>query len=418
MKKMLREVICRILESQVVRLRKGHKFTVVAVAGSVGKTSTKMAIAGLLESAGKRVQYQKGNYNDRVSVPLVFFGEEMPSLFNIFAWIKIMVRMYRKSTAPYEYDVVVVELGTDGPGQMKDFAYIQPDIGVLTAISPEHMLQFGTIDAVAAEELVLADYAKTLLVNVADVDKKYLENITYTGYGVSTSADYSASQRDGADVHGQEMDIRLPGGEKIELRTKYSGKQGATIVLAAVSAAHLLEISASDIIQAAQSLQPFAGRLQVLEGVNGSTIVDDTYNSSPLATRAALDLLYSTEAKQKIAILGDMNELGESSVGEHQQLGAYCRADQLSYVVTIGVKSRADLAPAAEAAGCQVRSFDSPVEAGKFVRSIVAPGTLVLAKGSQNGVFAEEAVKQLLKHPEDASKLVRQSAEWLAKKLF
>ena len=111
-----------------------------------------------------------------------------------------------------------------------------------------------------------------------------------------------------------------------------------------------------------------------------------------------------------------MNELGDSSVQEHRDLGTYCRADQLDYVVTIGTKSRDDLAPAAEAAGCRVKSFTNPTEAGKFVRAIIAPGALILAKGSQNGVFAEEAVKQLLKHPEDSAKLVRQSEEWLKKK--
>ena len=418
MKNYLRGVLCRALERRVVELRTKHDFTVVAVAGSVGKTSTKLAVARLLEATGKKVQYQEGNYNDRVSVPLVFFGETMPSLFNVFAWAGVLRRMSRQVNQPYPYDVVVVELGTDGPGQLKDFAYIQPDSTVVSAISPEHMLQFGTLDAVAEEELVVAEYSKKLLVNIADVDPKYLEGLKYVSYGVEVNADYRATQTGVRGVTGQTLAVSLPDGSELQVETAYSGKQGATIVLAAVAVADMLGVEHQQMSSAAASLQPFAGRLQVLEGTNGSTLIDDTYNSSPLATRAALDVLYQADAKQKIAILGDMNELGDSSADEHRDLGAYCRADELDYVITIGVKSRDDLAPAAEAAGCRVKSFTSPVEAGKFVRAIIAPGALILAKGSQNGVFAEEAIKQLLKHPDDASKLVRQSEEWLRKKTF
>ena len=416
MKNYLRGVLCRALERRVVELRAKHDFTVVAVAGSVGKTSTKLAVARLLEATGKKVQYQEGNYNDRVSVPLVFFGETMPSLFNVFAWAGVLRRMSRQVNQPYPYDVVVVELGTDGPGQLKDFAYIQPDSTVVSAISPEHMLQFGTLDAVAEEELVVAEYSKKLLVNIADVDPKYLEGLKYVSYGVEVNADYRATQTGVRGVTGQTLAVSLPDGSELQVETAYSGKQGATIVLAAVAVADMLGVEHQQMSSAAASLQPFAGRLQVLEGTNGSTLIDDTYNSSPLATRAALDVLYQADAKQKIAILGDMNELGDSSADEHRNLGAYCRADELDYVITIGVKSRDDLAPAAEAAGCRVKSFTSPVEAGKFVRAIIAPGALILAKGSQNGVFAEEAIKQLLKHPDDTSKLVRQSEEWLANK--
>ena len=416
MKNYLRGVLCRALERRVVELRAKHDFTVVAVAGSVGKTSTKLAVARLLEATGKKMQYQEGNYNDRVSVPLVFFGETMPSLFNVFAWAGVLRRMSRQVNQPYPYDVVVVELGTDGPGQLKDFAYIQPDSTVVSAISPEHMLQFGTLDAVAEEELVVAEYSKKLLVNIADVDPKYLEGLKYVSYGVEVNADYRATQTGVRGVTGQTLAVSLPDGSELQVETAYSGKQGATIVLAAIAVADMLGVEHQQMSSAAASLQPFAGRLQVLEGTNGSTLIDDTYNSSPLATKAALDVLYQADAKQKIAILGDMNELGDSSADEHRDLGAYCRADELDYVITIGVKSRDDLAPAAEAAGCRVKSFTSPVEAGKFVRAIIAPGALILAKGSQNGVFAEEAVKQLLKHSDDTSKLVRQSEEWLAKK--
>jgi len=147
-KKAGRSVVCTVLEWQVRQLRARHDFKVVAVVGSVGKTSTKHAIAGLLGQT-LRVRYQSGNYNDRVTVPLVFFGLKEPSLFNITAWLKAFGVTQSEISLPYAYDVVVVELGTDGPGQMADFAYLKPDIAVVTGIAPEHMEFFGSLDAVA-----------------------------------------------------------------------------------------------------------------------------------------------------------------------------------------------------------------------------------------------------------------------------
>ncbi len=418
MKQFMRNIVCYLLERKVRSLREKHRFTVVAVAGSVGKTSTKMAIAQVLESAGKRVRYQDGNYNARISVPLVFFGETMPPLFDVFAWMGVFSRMSRLLKLGYDYDVVVVELGTDGPGQMKEFAYIKPDITVVSAISPEHMANFADMNEVAHEEMTVAEYSQELLVNVADVASEYLTGVKYVGYGVDKVTDYRAECVYTSKTIGQTVKITTISAGEFEVETKYSGKQGATIILAAATVADMLKIERTAMVTAIEKLQPPAGRMRILDGVNDSQIIDDTYNSSPLATRAALDVLYATDASQKIAILGDMNELGDSSAEEHRALGAYCQADKLDYVVTIGRQSQRYLAPAARESDCHVESFTDPVQAGEFVRKMIKSGAIVLAKGSQNGVFAEEAVKQLLKDPNDAMKLVRQSKNWMDKKRF
>ena len=203
MKQLMRNLVCRLLERRVRELRARHEFTVVAVAGSVGKTSTKMAITHVLEAAGKRVRYQEGNYNARISVPLVFFGETMPSLMNVSAWIEVLRRMDRQIAQPFAYDVVVIELGTDGPGQMAEFAYIQPDITVVSAISPEHMANFADMDAVAYEEMAVAAYSQKLLVNVADVAPEYLANVDYVGYGVDEATEYRAARIGDSGIVGQ-----------------------------------------------------------------------------------------------------------------------------------------------------------------------------------------------------------------------
>jgi len=125
--------------------------------------------------------------------------------------------------------------------------------------------------------------------------------------------------------------------------------------------------------------------------------------------------LYGLQTPQRIAILGSMNELGITSATEHEKLGLLCDPQMLSWVVTIGEEAEKYLAPAARRRGCQVRSFKSAIDAGGFVHGVMEQGAIVLAKGSQGGIYAEEAVKILCVMDED-EKLVRQSPEWMQTK--
>lgn len=414
-KRLGKAVVGYVLEQQVIRLRLKHRFTVVAVAGSVGKTSTKLAIAQLL-GQHLRVRYQAGNYNDRVTVPLVFFGLTQPSLFNPFAWMRVFGHIAASLHEPYPYDVVVIELGTDGPGQMQQFDYLRPDLTVLTAISPEHMEHFGTIDAVAAEECSVFDYSRLVLAGVDDIAPKYLVGRQFTAYSLRkhTSGSYFA-ESSRSNLGGQFLQIHAPSG-MIAGHTKFVGQPGAASVLAAVAAADVLGLKRAVVAEAISQLEPFAGRLQVLDGVQGSKLIDDTYNASPLAAKAALDVLYGSRTKQRIAVLGSMNELGDYARQAHQEVGAYCDPQKLDFVLTLGRDAERWLAPTARQAGCVVHSFSSQSACAAFVRKQLKPGAIVLVKGSQNGVFAEEVVKHLLAHPGDASKLVRQSPAWMRRK--
>jgi UDP-N-acetylmuramyl pentapeptide synthase len=413
-KKAARSLICTILEAQVRQLRARRHFKVVAVAGSVGKTSTKLAIAELL-AKDMRVRYQTGNYNDRVTVPLVFFGLTEPSLYNIVAWLKVLGVTQSEIAMSYPYDVVVVELGTDGPGQLVDFAYIKPDITVVTAVSEEHMEYFGTLDRVATEELSVFDFSKQVLINGDDIAGEYLAGKEFSEYSLhSEQAQYTAATN-AKGLNGQTLDMRFPSGT-FTADIRYLGEQGAKVTLAAACAADMLGVKHVAISKGLAELQPFAGRMQILPGIKNSTVIDDTYNASPLAVRAALDVLYAARTGQRIAILGSMNELGDYSRIAHQEAGEYCDPKKLDVVITIGKDAKKWLAPAARERGCKVHTFDSPYDAGSYVSGKLEKGAVVLAKGSQNGVFAEEAIKPLLSDPTDVAKLVRQSPYWLTKK--
>ncbi|MDL2363051.1 MAG: Mur ligase family protein [Patescibacteria group bacterium] len=409
-----KNILCLLLEGQVKRLRAKNVFTVVAVAGSLGKTSTKLAIAKTLQSQEK-VIFQDGNYNDRLTVPLVLFGHKEPAIFDVFAWAKILLANERQLSKPFSYNIAVLELGTDGPGQLEKFAYLHPELFVLTSIAIEHIEFFKTIDAIAQEELAPLAFSETALLNIDDIDPMYLPQSPYKSMSVHQHADYSVAKRNQHQLDPQQLEIKTPGG-LLNAEVNLQGKQGAKSALVAAAIANELGWSSEQIAAGLAKITPVSGRMQILQGINDTTLIDDTYNASTLAVEAALDTLYGLEAPQRIAILGTMNELGEFSEEEHRIVGEHCDPNKLDVVVTIGDVAAQYLKPTAAAKGCTVQSFMSPYEAGRYVANVMKPGAVILAKGSQNGVFAEEALKLLLQYPSDANKLVRQSPYWLSVK--
>ena len=413
-KRLGKRVLCALLEAQVRRLRRRNSFRLITVVGSIGKTSTKAAMASTL-AATTRVRWQTGNYNDRLTVPLVFFDQAEPNIFNAWAWLRVLLHNERIIRRPYPYDFVIVELGPDRPGQVAEFAYLQSDLAVLTAIAPEHMEFFGTLDAVAAEELVALDSAKQALVNVDDVASEYLTGRDFVSYGLSAKGTYRA-ERGQASAAGQEIVFRRGEELRVTATIPILGTQGAKIALAAFAAADVLGLDEQAIAKGLATVQPFPGRMQLLRGQQETLLIDDTYNASPLAVKAALDVLYSIAAPQRIAILGSMNELGAYSEEAHREVGLYCDPAKLDEVVVVGNEAEQYLVPALQERGCTIKTFANPYDAGAYVRGKLKPKAVVLAKGSQSGIFTEEALKQLLADPADAAKLVRQSPYWMNQK--
>jgi len=417
-KKNLKNILAGFLGWQVRRLRKRHNFKIVGVVGSIGKTSTKLAIAKVLESE-KRVRFQEGNYNDIVSVPLVFFGQAMPPIWNIFLWIWIFIKNEVQIYFSFPFDVVVVELGTDGPGQINQFRkYLHLDMAVLTAITPEHMEYFKTIENVAEEEWSVVFFSDLIFANkdLCKVLPQNLDNKKIIFYGKDFGAYYKIENVIKNDFDFQ-FSISGNGKKVIDLSFKAISEVQLYSVSVAAIIAKTLGVSDEKIKKAVSEIKSFSGRMQKLQGIKNSIILDDTYNASPDAVKMALDTLYTYKTNQRIAILGMMNELGESSEEEHKKIGEYCNPKLLDWVVTIGKDANKFLAESAKKKGCQVYTAKNSTEAGNFVKEKIRDGAIVLAKGSQNGVFVEEALKPLLKDKSDFNKLVRQDSGWMNKKL-
>jgi UDP-N-acetylmuramoyl-tripeptide--D-alanyl-D-alanine ligase len=221
-------------------------------------------------------------------------------------------------------------------------------------------------------------------------------------------------------VHWAGGDDLCLGGERtetIKVKPKVIGDHSRLALLAAATVGVMLDLTVDEIRNGIDEFVPVSGRMQLLKGKNGVTIIDDSYNSSPDAALAALATLRQTAKGRKIALLGQMNELGSYSQEAHEMVGKV--AGKLDIVLTLGNDANNYLGAAAVKSGldkANLHAFKSPYEAGEWLSKAVKKGDTILVKGSQNGVFAEESIKPILADPADSAKLVRQSPDWLARK--
>lgn len=416
---MFKKGIQRKLEKYVRKYFETHPdIKLITVAGSVGKTSTKLAIATLL-SQKYRVRLHEGNHNTHLSAPLAILGINFPgNPRNFWQWHKVFsaARKRIKSPSSQEPQIIIQELGTDHPGDIERFSkYLAPNIAVITSVSQEHMEFFGSIDTVAQEELGAASFAEIAILNQDDISPdffKYVRNSNVSTYSSIGGANYNFIANSFSLIDGFGGKIQTPEYGEIDVRVKVFGEHSLRPIIGAVAVSAKLGLSSQEIIGGLVSLKPIPGRMNFMRGVKESVLIDDTYNSSPAALEAAIQTLYALSAPSKIAIIGSMNELGESSAFEHQKIGEMLDGISLSWVITVGEQANRFLAPAARLRGCQVYEAKNAIDAGTFAHKIMERGSLVLLKGSQGEVYLEEATKILLLNKEDENLLVRQDEKW------
>lgn len=418
MVKRLSQYIESILIWQVKRLIKAHRPKIVAVTGSVGKTSTKSAIAHVLRAKYK-VLAHSGNYNSAIGLPLAIFEQETPAwLANPFTWLGILLRNESAIRSAPTYEVWVLEMGAERKGEIAKFLeFIHPQIGVVTAVKNVHMDdgQFQSLEEILAEKWHVASGSQTALVNCEDdlLGRKAKEAKSQT-YGIDSGIYHLSKLK--FDSNGFRGTLTLAS-KDIQVHGQLIARHSLYALAAAAGVADQLEVEPAAIAAQFASFEPVSGRMNPLPGKHGSIVIDDSYNSSPDTVIAALDTLYSFPAGRRIAILGTMNELGTHAESGHTQVGEY--AAKVDLLVTVGDLAGTKLVEAAKLAGLQdnkIRSFNNPYKAGEFVAANLKNGDVVLVKGSQNKVYTEEAAKHLLANREDRAKLVRQSSGWLERK--
>ncbi len=426
MKNLLKKCVTAILTFEARLLIARTKPIIVAVTGSVGKTSAKDAIYEVLKSKHHTRKSEK-SFNSEIGVPLSVLGMET-GWNNPFLWLKNILDGALLVIHPGKYpEVLVLEMGVDRPGDMdKLTTWIRPDIVVLTRLPdvPVHVEFFASPEAVAHEKLKLAFALKTdgTFVYNRDDEKavkasnELLQNsVSFSRY---TPSDFAAHAdqtlyEDGYAA-GTEFTI-THGKESVTLRVMGSlGVQHAYTYAAALAVGSLFEIPLKDAAAALGTHTPPPGRMRILRGIKGTLIIDDTYNASPAAVEASLQTLKELKGvKRKIAILGDMMELGQYSISEHERIGALVHKSA-SLLMTIGVRARGYVKGALDSGMSEkkILQYDDAEQAGRELQNLIKAGDVLLVKASQS-IRGEKVVEEVMAEPERASELlVRQGEFW------
>ncbi|HTK33009.1 MAG TPA: UDP-N-acetylmuramoyl-tripeptide--D-alanyl-D-alanine ligase [Candidatus Paceibacterota bacterium] len=433
----IKKLIVFILTVESRLILKKYKPFVIAVTGSVGKTATKDAIFCALKSSG-HVRKSDKSMNSEIGLPLTIIG--VPNAWksmsgwisNIQAGAKLIL-----SKAVYP-EVLILEIGADHPNDIKKVVtWLRPDIAIITKVGdkPVHVEFFDSPAQVFEEKSALARAIKPGGTAVLFADEPKIvalgEELKTKGIIVETfGAAENSTVRGSKYTPSYEMvgSAKVPTGFTFELTVGLETKiiavknvVGQTFMyplLAAVAVAQVRKIDLGVAIENIHSYEAPKGRMNIIAGKNGTTLIDDTYNSSPDAVFAALNTLHGLDcAGKKIAVLGDMMELGQYSSDEHRGVGkkVYGIADVL---IAVGPRTKT-LVEEALASGMKpesVRWYSSSVEAGEGLQSMISSGDIILIKGSQSPRL-ERVTKALMADPSQAETLlVRQEKEWLEKK--
>jgi UDP-N-acetylmuramoyl-tripeptide--D-alanyl-D-alanine ligase len=360
-----------------VRRRSGAK--VVAITGSAGKTTTKEVAAEFLATR-YRVFRNTGNLNNHIGLPL--------SLMELRA----------------RPEIAVVELGMNHPGEIRTLVGVaEPDVRVWTNVGDAHLGFFGDADAIADAKAEITEQARptdTLVAN-ADDPRVMARASRFAGRVVTFGADPRATVRAARvelrGLEGSAADVQTPAGD-VHVETLLLGAGNLANVLAATAVAVEFRVPLADVARCAATLRPAHHRGELLRLPGGITIVDDSYNSSPAALRRALETMAVAQGSaRKVAVLGEMLELGTHSARLHEECGRAAAVAALDVLITIGGPPSRALADAAIAAGMRadtVTSVATSREAAEAVLERVRPGDLVLVKGSR-GIGTDLVVERL-----------------------
>jgi UDP-N-acetylmuramoyl-tripeptide--D-alanyl-D-alanine ligase len=362
--------------ARAIRRESGAK--VVAITGSAGKTTTKEATSELL-STRYRVIRNRGNFNNHIGLPLS------------------LVDLRQRP------EIAVVELGMNHAGEIRTLVEIaEPDVRVWTNVGEAHLGFFASLDAIADAKAEILERARPgdLLVANAD-DPRVTARIgafagRVTTFGVERDADVRASSVVDRGIAGTSARVTTPRGA-FDLTTPLVGGGNLANVLAATAVALAFDVPLADIAAQAAALRPAAHRGEVVRLSNGVTVIDDSYNANPTATRRAIDVLAGSAASRRIAVIGEMLELGEYSEALHAEVGRAAAQARLDLLIAVGGSPARALADAAVAAGmpaAAVRRFANSDDAADATAALLTAGDLVLVKGSR-GIKTDRVVDRL-----------------------
>jgi UDP-N-acetylmuramoyl-tripeptide--D-alanyl-D-alanine ligase len=367
------------LQDMARRLRRAVNTRLVAITGSAGKTTTKEAIASMLSTRYSVVK-NRGNLNNHIGLPLS------------------LMELRRRP------DVAVMELGMNHRGEISTLVGIaDPDVRIWINVGDAHLGFFSSADEIAdakAEILEGADASDLLICNADDelvmARVKEFPGKTIT-FGYSPAADVRAVDIEDLGISGMKARVLTPDGDG-HLETRLLGRGNLANLLAATAAALHFDVPLDTLLSEAAEVEP-ADRRGAVVKARGVTVIDDSYNSSPSALIRTLDVVRSERGTyRKIAVLGEMLELGAHAETLHRRCGESAAGVGLAILVTVGGPAAKALADGAVSAGMSpgsVHHLDQSDAAADFIAKTVRPGDLVLVKGSR-GIRTDVVVNRLV----------------------
>jgi UDP-N-acetylmuramoyl-tripeptide--D-alanyl-D-alanine ligase len=359
------------LQTLAMAVRKLWGKPLVGVTGSMGKTTTKEAVAHVLGTQF-RVLKSEGNFNNHFGLPLML--------------LKLQP----------EYDVAVIEMGMSHAGEIGALAKIaQPEIGVVTNVAPVHLEFFDSLAGIARAKYELIESLPAGGTAVLNTDDEYVSQFgrDFKGkvvmYGTRTTADVRAEHVRSRGAEGSEFDVVI-GGVRERARLPLVGEHNILNALAAVAVGVERGLKPSEAVGALAGLAPADKRGEVLR-LGNITVINDCYNCNPKALNAMVDTLAGMAAQRRIAVVGAMLELGPTGEELHRQAGRHIAEKKID--VLLGVRGPAQaMVEAARQAGMRAEFVPTPEEASEWLAREARDGDVILMKASR-GVKLEKALE-------------------------
>src|SRR5579864_5542848 len=359
------------LQTLATAVRKVWGKPLIGVTGSAGKTTTKEAIAHVL-NAKRRVLKSEGNFNNHFGLPLMLLKLEP------------------------EHDLAVIEMGMSHAGEIRALAKIaHPDIGIVTNVAPVHLEFFDSLAGIARAKYELVESLSSNGTAVLNADDEYVSQFgrDFKGrvikYGTTIGADVRAEHVQSKGAEGSEFDL-VVAATREHVHFPLVGEHNVLNALAAVSVSLACGMKASEAVAALSTLKPADKRGQVLQ-LGNITVINDCYNSNPKALRAMVDALSGMKAARRIVVAGEMLELGPAGEALHRESGNHMGERKID--VLIGVRGLAHaLVDGAKQAGTRAEFVATPEEAGEWLARETRDGDVVLLKASR-GVKLEKALE-------------------------
>lgn len=422
----MKKLISKILSFFARKTIERHQPVVIGITGSMGKTGARTAMSHIL---GKYFYVFGGikNYNNEIGYPLSILGINSAGK-NIFAWVAILIKAFNTAYFSKEYpEVLILEMGAAKKGDIDYLGGIANlDVAVLTSIGVSHLEKFGSVKQIEKEKLSILKHIKKGGKAVYNFDDEQIRSaikemrINSISYGFSEGADIMVSSGDDIILHfdegvfsGSSFRIDVSGSFMPVRLNNVISKAQAYSCLAAIAICRFFEISLIEAAEALKTIKFSPGRTNLLDGVKNTLIIDDTYNSAPDSALLALNTMKSFSNKRKIAVLGDMLELGSACEQGHKDIGREAaKIADLLFLVGDKVIFAQEEAEKSGMAKSKIKKFADSDEAKKEIELAMKEGDLVLVKGSQ-GMRMEKIVEEIMAEPNKAEELlVRQGKEW------